>query len=99
LTAKSIFFSKTFHNSAKNTAGELESLLPDVWTRSHPEKVREFRAEEQRRVAERKRHRRAGTATLGGKSRVFRQADGCRSVVRLESLTYGDLPTDPSMFV
>ena len=39
--------------------GDLESLLPDVWKRSHPDKVREFRAEEQRRIAERKRYRRA----------------------------------------
>ncbi len=38
-----------------HTAGDLKSLLPDVWKRSHPEKVREFRAEDQRRVAERKR--------------------------------------------
>ncbi len=40
--------------------GDLESLLPDVWKRSRPDKVREFRAEGQRRIAERKRYRRAG---------------------------------------
>jgi len=51
-------------------AGDLESLLPDVWKRSHPDKVREFRAEEQRRIAERKRYRRA------------RRRHACREVAR-----------------
>ncbi len=38
---------------------DLESLLPDKWKQSHPESVREFREEERRDIAERKRYRRA----------------------------------------
>ncbi len=38
---------------------DLESLLPDVWKRAHPDKVREYRELEQQQIAERKRYRRA----------------------------------------
>ena len=40
-------------------SSELTTLLPDVWKRNHPEKVREFREKERRDIAEKKRYRRA----------------------------------------
>lgn len=43
---------------AKGTS-DLESLLPDVWKQSHPDKIREFRETERRDIAERKRYKRA----------------------------------------
>ena len=43
----------------KIDSGILESLLPDVWARTHPESIRTFRAHEKQQRAEARRFKRA----------------------------------------